>query len=70
MRDLPLVVAGFPNPLEWVVDEVTGVVGGAATQGFESAIAGLTAWMLDAVVWVVGGVFNFFLDATDPNVQA
>ncbi|QYG94393.1 hypothetical protein HC251_19435 [Iamia sp. SCSIO 61187] len=26
--------------------------------------------MVDAVVWVVGGVFNFFIDATDPNVQA
>ena len=26
--------------------------------------------MTDAVVWVVGGVFNFFIDATDPNVQA
>ncbi|QYG95794.1 hypothetical protein HC251_24915 (plasmid) [Iamia sp. SCSIO 61187] len=22
------------------------------------------------MVWVVGGVFNFFIDATDPNVQA
>ena len=33
-------------------------------------IGGLVAWVVDAVVWVVGGVFNFFLDATDPNVQA
>ena len=33
-------------------------------------IGGLTAWVVDAVVWVVGGVFNFFLDSTDPNVQA
>jgi hypothetical protein len=24
----------------------------------------------DAVVWVTGGVFNFFIDSTDPNVQA
>src|SRR3546814_335159 len=33
-------------------------------------IGGLTAWVIDAVVWVVGGVFNFFVDSTDPNVQA
>jgi len=67
---LPLVVAGFPNPVGWAVDKVAGVVGGAASQGFAVVIGGLTAWMLDATVWVVGGVFNFFLDATDPNVQA
>jgi hypothetical protein len=33
-------------------------------------IGGLVAWVVDAVVWIVGGVFNFFLDSTDPNVQA
>lgn len=64
------ILAGFPNPVGWAVDKVTGFVGGAAAQGFQMIIGGLTAWMLDAVVWVVGGVFNFFLDATDPNVQA
>lgn len=67
---LPLVVAGFPNPVGWAADKVAGFVGGAASQGFAVVIGGLTAWMLDATVWVVGGVFNFFLDATDPNVQA
>jgi hypothetical protein len=61
---------GFPNPVGWVIDKVTGFVGGAATAGFEAMIGGLTAWVVDAVVWVVGGVFNFFLDSTDPNVQA
>ena len=61
---------GFPNPVGWVIDEVTGFVGGAATAGFEAIIGGLTAWVVDAVVWIVGGVFNFFLDSTDPNVQA
>lgn len=64
------ILAGFPNPVGWGIDKVKGFVGGAAAQGFEMIIGGLTAWMLDAVVWVVGGVFNFFLDATDPNVQA
>ena len=61
---------GFPNPVGWVIDKVTGFVGGAATAGFEAIIGGLTAWIVDAVVWTVGGVFNFFLDSTDPNVQA
>jgi len=65
-----LILADFPNPVGWAIDKVAGFVGGAAAQGFEMVIGGLTAWMLDAVVWVVGGVFNFFLDATDPNVQA
>ncbi|MGH9243528.1 MAG: hypothetical protein ACRD29_04280 [Acidimicrobiales bacterium] len=61
---------GFPNPVGWVIDKVTGFVGDVATAGFEVIIGGLTAWVVDAVVWVVGGVFNFFLDSTDPNVQA
>jgi len=61
---------GFPNPIGWAVDKVTGFIGGAATAGFELIIGGLVAWVVDAVVWVVGGVFNFFLDSTDPNVQA
>lgn len=60
----------FPNPVGWVVDKVEGFAGAVATEGFELVIGGLTAWVIDAVVWVVGGVFNFFLDATDPNVQA
>jgi hypothetical protein len=64
------VLAGFPNPVDWAVDEVTGFVGGAATGGFEVVVGGLVAWVVDAVVWVVGGVFGFFAEATDPNVQA
>lgn len=60
----------FPNPVGWVVDKVTGFVSGVATAGFELIIGGLVAWVVDAVIWVVGGVFNFFLDSTDPNVQA
>lgn len=65
-----IVAVGFPNPVGWVIDKATGFVGGAATAGFEAIIGGLTAWVVDAVVWVVGGVFGFFLEATDPNVQA
>jgi hypothetical protein len=65
-----ILAIGFPNPIGWAIDKVTGFVGGAATAGFEAIIGGLTAWVVDAVVWVVGGVFNFFLDSTDPNVQA
>ena len=61
---------GFPNPIGWAIDKVTGFVGGVATAGFEIIIGGLVAWVVDAVVWIVGGVFNFFLDSTDPNVQA
>jgi len=65
-----LAAGGFPNPVGWAADQVKGLVGGAAAQGFGLIIGGLSKWVLDAVVWVVGGVFNFFLGATDPNVQA
>jgi len=65
-----IVAIGFPNPIGWAIDKVTGFVGGVATAGFEMIIGGLVAWIVDAVVWVVGGVFNFFIDSTDPNVQA
>ncbi|MDZ7734499.1 MAG: hypothetical protein U5R31_16750 [Acidimicrobiia bacterium] len=64
------VIGGFPSPVGWAVDKVTDFVEGASTAGFEMIIGGLTAWVIDAVLWVVGGVFNFFLDSTDPNVQA
>lgn len=65
-----MVGLGFPNPVGWVVDKVEGFAGDIATEGFELVIGGLTAWVVDAVVWVVGGVFDFFVDASDPNVQA
>jgi hypothetical protein len=61
---------GFPSPIGWSIDKVTGFVGDAATAGFEAIVGGLVAWVVDAVVWTVGGVFEFFLDSTDPNVQA
>jgi hypothetical protein len=65
-----VILAGFPNPVGWALDRVTSFVGDAASSGFEAMVGGLTAWVVDAVVWLVGGVFNFFLDSTDPNVQA
>lgn len=65
-----VIFAGWPNPVGWVIDKVSDFVGGVATAGFEALIGGLAAWVTDAVVWVIGGVFNFFIDSTDPNVQA
>lgn len=65
-----IVALSFPNPIGWAIDKVTGFIGGVATAGFEMIIGGLVAWVMDAVIWVVGGVFAFFLDSTDPNVQA
>jgi hypothetical protein len=62
--------AGFPNPLGWVASRVEGAVGGAAASGFGLVIGGLTTWVLGAVEWVVGAVFNFFLSATSPDVAA
>ena len=70
MIGLTPILASFPNPVDWAIDKVSGYVSGAATAGFEAIIGGLTAWIIDAVVWVVGGVFAFFVNATDPNVQA
>lgn len=61
---------GFPNPVDWTIDKISGFVGGAGTAGFELIVGGLVGWVVDAVVWVVGGVFDFFLDSADPNVQA
>jgi hypothetical protein len=65
-----VILAGFPNPVGWALDRVSSFVGDAASSGFEAMVGGLTAWVVDAVVWLVGGVFDFFLDSTDPNVQA
>lgn len=70
MKALVPILASFPNPIDWVIDKATGFVGDAAGAGFGMIIGGLVAWVVDAVVWVVGGVFGFFVNATDPNVQA
>jgi hypothetical protein len=58
------------GPIGWAVDRIAGFVSDVATEGFEAIIGGLVAWVVDAVVWVVAGIFNYFIDATDPNVQA
>ena len=64
------VVAAVPGPVGWVVDRGADLVGGAVGWGFDKIITGLTGWVMGAVLWVVGGVFHFFFDVTDPNVQA
>jgi hypothetical protein len=69
MMRVPGVFA-WGGPIGWAIDKVAGFVGDVATAGFELVVGGLVAWVTDAVVWVVGSVFNFFLDAQDPNVQA
>lgn len=65
-----IVAAEIPNPLDWAADTVAGFAGDAASAGFEVLVGGLTTWVLDAVVWAVGRVFAFFVDAADPDVQA
>ena len=57
---------GFPNPLGWIAD----AVGGATSGGVHLIFAGVTTWVLQALEWVVGGVFNFFVHGTDPDVSA
>ncbi|MGH3442297.1 MAG: hypothetical protein ACRDUY_09715 [Nitriliruptorales bacterium] len=63
-------MGGLFGPIGWAVDKIGGFIGDVATAGFELIIGGLVAWVLDAVVWIVQGVFNYFIDAADPNVQA
>jgi hypothetical protein len=53
-----------------VVDQGASLVGGAVGWGFDKIVTGLTGWVMAAVLWVVAGVFHFFFDVTDPNVQA
>lgn len=64
------VLAAVPNPVGWVIDQGAEAIGGAVGWGFDKVVTGLTGWVMGAVLWVVGGVFDFFFDATDPNVQA
>ena len=65
-----VLLAAVPGPVGWVIDQGADLVGGAAGWGFDKIVTGLTGWVMGAVLWVVGGVFHFFLDATDPDVQA
>jgi len=69
-----ILAIGFPNPISWVWDKATGLIGGAASAAlgwsFEKVIGGLVAWVLDGVTWVVGAVFGFIDTSTSPDVTA
>ena len=69
-----VLAISFPNPISWVWDKATGLLGDAAGAAlgwsFEKVIAGLVAWVLDGVSWVVGAVFGFIDTSTSPNVTA
>jgi hypothetical protein len=69
-----VLAIGFPNPISWVWDKATGLLGDAAGAAlgwsFEKVIAGLVAWVLDGVSWVVGAVFGFIDTSTSPTVTA
>ena len=69
-----VLAISFPNPISWVSDKATGLLGDAAGAAlgwsFEKVIAGLVAWVLDGVAWVVGAVFGFVDTSTSPTVTA
>jgi type IV secretion system protein TrbL len=71
---MSVLAIGFPNPISWVWDKATGLVGDAAGAAlgwsFEKVIGGLVAWVLDGVAWVVGAVFGFIDTSTSPTVTA
>lgn len=71
---MSLLAIGFPNPISWVWDKATGLLGDAAGAAlgwsFEKVIGGLVAWVLDGVSWVVGAVFGFVDSSTSPTVTA
>jgi hypothetical protein len=70
----PLLAFSFPNPISWVWDRASGLLGDAAGAvagwSFEKVIGGLVAWVLDGVSWVVGAVFGFIDTSTSPTVTA
>jgi hypothetical protein len=69
-----VLAVSFPNPITWVWDKATGLLGdtaGAAVGwSFAKVIGGLVAWVLDGVAWVVGAVFGFIDTSTSPTVTA
>lgn len=65
-----VTLAAFPNPVDWIVDNATGLAGGAADAGLQGMLAGIVRWVVDAAISVSGTVFGYFTDATEPNVQA
>jgi len=71
---MSVLAIGFPNPISWVWDKATGLLGDAAGAAlgwsFEKVIGGLVAWVLDGVAWVVGAVFGFIDTSTSPTLTA
>jgi hypothetical protein len=71
---MSVLAISFPNPISWVWDKATGLLGDAAGAAlgwsFERVIGGLVAWVLDGVAWVVGAVFGFIDTSTSPTVTA
>ena len=71
---MSVLAVSFPNPISWVWDKATGLLGDAAGAAlgwsFEKVIGGLVAWVLDGVAWVVGAVFGFVDTSTSPTVTA
>ena len=69
-----VIAISFPNPISWVWDKATGLLGDAAGAAlgwsFEKVIGGLVAWVLDGVAWAVGAVFGFIDTSTSPTVTA
>ena len=71
---MSVLAISFPNPISWVWDKASGLLGDAAGAAlgwsFEKVIGGLVAWVLDGVAWVVGAVFGFIDSSTSPTVVA
>lgn len=71
---MSILAVDFPNPITWVWDRGTSLLGDAAGAvagwSFEKVIGGLVAWVLDGVSWVVGAVFGFVDSSTSPTVTA
>lgn len=71
---MTVLAVDFPNPITWVWDRGTSLLGDAAGAvagwSFEKVIGGLVAWVLDGVSWVVGAVFGFVDSSTSPTVTA
>ncbi|HET7487953.1 MAG TPA: hypothetical protein VFJ85_08495 [Acidimicrobiales bacterium] len=58
------------NPAGWLVDGLKGAGAQAAGGLFGSVVHGMTSWVMDAVMWVVGAVFRYLAGATGPDVRA
>ena len=70
MTRLPLVLAGFPNPIGWTVDKVKGFVGDAASEGFEAIIGGEPSQNAAAFRALLAGETGAYRDAVLLNAAA